>query len=150
MKRRVVAVSTLGSGSNEEHRILTLLREFDPEAIPFDRSAKLRSGRRVWRTLRQRPSLVVMENTGIAGGLALILGRLFLGIPYVVSSGDAIGPFVARQAWWAGPFFALYDRLLCRLCSGYIGWTPYLVGRALTFGAPRAMTAAGFAPFPRS
>jgi glycosyltransferase involved in cell wall biosynthesis len=38
----------------------------------------------------------------------------------------------------------VYERLLCRRCSGFIGWTPYLVGRALTFGAPRAMTAPGW------
>ena len=28
--------------------------------------------------------------------------------------------------------------------------SPYLAGRALSFGAPRAMTAAGWAPFPKS
>jgi hypothetical protein len=38
----------------------------------------------------------------------------------------------------------LYERLLCRFCAGFIGWTPYLVGRALTFGAPRGITAAGW------
>jgi glycosyltransferase involved in cell wall biosynthesis len=91
-----------------------------------------------------------MEGTGIIGGLALILGRFLLGVPYVVSSGDAVGPFVARRAWWAGPFFAAYERALCRFSAGFIGWTPYLVGRALTFGAQRAMTAAGFAPFHRT
>src|SRR5581483_7273221 len=32
-----------------------------------------------------------------------------------------------------------------RRAAGYIGWTPYLAGRALTFGAPRAMTAPGWA-----
>src|SRR5439155_13077291 len=37
--------------------------------------------------------------------------------------------------------------LLCRWSAGFIGWTPYLTGRALTFGAPRAMTASGWAPY---
>ena len=32
------------------------------------------------------------------------------------------------------------------MSSGFIGWSPYLVGRALTLGAPRAMTAANWAP----
>ena len=31
------------------------------------------------------------------------------------------------------------------MSSGFIGWSPYLVGRALTLGAPRAMTAANWA-----
>jgi glycosyltransferase involved in cell wall biosynthesis len=39
---------------------------------------------------------------------------------------------------------AIYERLLCRRCAGFVGWTPYLVGRALTFGAPRGMTAPGW------
>jgi hypothetical protein len=46
--------------------------------------------------------------------------------------------------------FALYERVLCRLAAGFIGWTPYLAGRALTFGTPRVMTAPGWAPFRRS
>jgi hypothetical protein len=146
---RVYAVATLGSGSSDEDRILTLLSAFKPRAIPFDRAAKWRGFRRIVATLwRERPNLVVLEGTGLAGGMALLLGRLFLGVPYVVSSGDAVGPFVARQARWAWPVFALYERVLCRLACGFIGWTPYLTGRALTFGVPRAMTAPGFAPFP--
>jgi glycosyltransferase involved in cell wall biosynthesis len=36
--------------------------------------------------------------------------------------------------------------VLLRFCAAYIGWTPYLAGRALTFGAPRAVTAPGWAP----
>ncbi len=42
-----------------------------------------------------------------------------------------------------------YEALLCRASAGFIGWTPYLVGRALTLGAPRGMTAAGFARHPK-
>jgi glycosyltransferase involved in cell wall biosynthesis len=45
----------------------------------------------------------------------------------------------------AGLAFGLYERLLCRWSAGYIGWSPYLAGRALTYGAPRAMTAANWA-----
>jgi glycosyltransferase involved in cell wall biosynthesis len=147
----VCAFSTLGSGSNEEDRILTLLSAFKPQVIPFDRKRKVAGFFRVFKTLwRSRPGLAVMEGSGLAGGVALMLARLLAGVPYVVSSGDAIGPWVARQAWWAGPFFHLYERCLCRWAAGFIGWTPYLVGRAMTFGTPRAMTAPGFAPFPAS
>jgi glycosyltransferase involved in cell wall biosynthesis len=67
-----------------------------------------------------------------------------------VSSGDAVGPFVAGLQPWLGPVLGLYERLLCRWAAGFIGWTPYLTGRAMTFGAPRAMTAPGWAPHPLS
>ena len=105
----------------------------------------------LWCTIRQRrPALVVMEGSGVAGGLALLLGRWFSGVPYVVSSGDAIGPWVGSHRRWLGPVFGLYERLLCRFADGFIGWTPYLVGRAMSFGCSRAMTAAGWAPFHRT
>ncbi len=95
------------------------------------------------RLLHERPALVLMEGTGVSGGLALILLRS-TGVRFVVSSGDAVGPLmagIARGLGWPG---GVYERLLCRTCSGYIGWTPYLAGRAITFGAPRAMTAPGW------
>ena len=41
-----------------------------------------------------------------------------------------------------GPVFGLYEHVLCRLAAGYIGWTPYLAGRAMTYGTKRVMTAA--------
>lgn len=144
----IFVVSTLGSGSNEETRIKALMARFDPLVIPFDRKAKWQGFKRILRTAwREKPSLIVMEGTGLAGGLALLAGRL-IGVPYVISSGDAVGPWVGRQVFWAGPLFGFYERLLCRFAAGFIGWTPYLVGRAMTFGAPRGMTAAGYAPFP--
>jgi glycosyltransferase involved in cell wall biosynthesis len=128
--------------------LLTLLTNFDPIVFPFDRKGKWRSFRKLIKALlHQRTNLAVMEGTGIAGGLVVMFARLVAGIPYVVSSGDAVGPFVGRQRPLLGPLFGLYERLLCRLSAGFIGWTPYLSGRALTFGAPRAMTAAGWAPY---
>jgi glycosyltransferase involved in cell wall biosynthesis len=99
--------------------------------------------------LTRRPDLVVMEGTGVAGGAAVIAARLLAGVPYVVSSGDAVAPFVAIAHRPLAPIAVLYERLLCRLCAGFIGWTPYLVGRALTLGAPRGVTAAGWSPPPR-
>src|SRR5208282_5363021 len=96
---------------------------------------------------RRRHDLIVMEGSGIAGGSAVLLGRLLFGVPYVVSSGDAIGPFAAMRWPLLAPLFSLYERLLCRATSGFIGRSPYLAGRALGFGSPRAMTAAGWATF---
>ncbi|HEX5271939.1 MAG TPA: glycosyltransferase, partial [Gemmataceae bacterium] len=148
---RLLVFSTLGSGSNEEARIRDLLRQFRPEVFPFDRTQKVRMFCRLFGAIRRaRPDLVVMEGTGVAGGACLILARVLLGCRYVVSSGDAVGPWVGGQVRALGPLFGLYERVLCRLAAGFIGWTPYLAGRALTFGAGRAMTAAGWSPFVRS
>ncbi len=106
---------------------------------------------RAWRLLKRilaaKPKLVLMEGTGVAGGLAVMAGRLLVGAGYVVSSGDAVGPWVAMHCPPLGPIFALYERVLYRMADGFIGWTPYLAGRALSFGTPRAMTAAGWAEF---
>ena len=122
-----------------------MLAGFDPEPLPFARDARVRSGVKLLvHLVRRRPDLVVMEGTGVAGGAALILARLLAGIRYVVSSGDAVAPFVAIAHPWLAPLAAAYERLLCRHSDGVIGWTPYLVGRALTLGAPRGMTAAGW------
>jgi glycosyltransferase involved in cell wall biosynthesis len=85
-----------------------------------------------------------MEGTGLAGGAAVLAARLLTGVRYVVSSGDAVAPYIKLGHPLLAPVAALYERLLCRFCAGFIGWTPYLVGRALTFGAPRAMTAPGW------
>src|SRR5438105_3056475 len=148
---RIMAVVTQGTGSNDEARLRALLENFSADFFPFDHQAKWRSFFKLWQVLyRQRPDLVVLEGTGIAGGFAIILGRLLSSVPYVVSSGDAVGPFVANHYTTLSGLFALYERLLYRWSSGFIGWTPYLVGRALSFGAPRAMTAAGWAPFSRT
>ena len=135
---RVVAFSTLGHGSNDEARIRDLLRDVGCELFPFDRAHKVRMFRRLLLEMwRIRPDLVVMEGTGLAGGAALILARALFGQRYLVSSGDAVGPWVGTRSRLLGPVFGLYERMLCRLAAGFIGWTPYLVGRALTFGTPR-------------
>src|SRR6185436_20585789 len=91
--------------------------------------------------------LVVMEGTGSGGGIPLLLARLLWGVRYVVSSGDAVSPFLSARRPWLRPAFAMYERALCRWCAGYVGWTPYLAGRALTFGAARAMSAPGWSSF---
>ena len=144
---QIAYFATQGNGHGDEHRIAALLEGSGAEALSFDPRHKALSGLRLLRTLlARRPRLVVMEGTGLGGGLAVILARLLGGVPYVVSSGDAVGPYIGLEHRRLAPFAGLYERLLCRLCAGYIGWTPYLVGRALTFGAPRAMTAANWSP----
>jgi len=142
---RFMCFATKGHGDIEEERILSLLEPVQPALYEFDRSHKLRSAIGLVRAvLAQRPQLVVMEGTGTAGGLSLIALDVLFGIPFVFSSGDAVGPYLRLHSRLLGLLGGLYERLLCRRCAGFVGWTPYLVGRALTLGAPRAMTAPGF------
>jgi hypothetical protein len=149
--RRILALATQGAGGNDEDRLQALISGFPAELFPFDRRAKTRNLFQLLRMIRRtKPHLVFMEGTGWAGGFAVLLGRLLAGVPYVVSSGDAVGPFLTARYPWASPLFGIYERALCRWAAGYIGWTPYLAGRALTFGARRAMTAAGWAPSQKS
>ena len=139
--------ATKGSGTNEARRVEALLSDFsDKKEWIFDKRAKRGSFCRLINHIRrERPSLIVMEGTGIAGGLACLAGRWVWRAPYVFSSGDAIAPFVRGHSPWFGWLFEIYERLLCRWCAGFIGWTPYLCGRAMTFGAPRAVSAPGWA-----
>jgi hypothetical protein len=140
---RLLAFATQGSGGQDEQRLRALLSRLPAEFLEVDRSAgRLGTWLRLLETLRERrPGLVVMEGTGLAGGLALLAS----GTRYVVSTGDAVGPWVAQRHPWLGPLFSLYERALCVRAAGVIGWTPYLAGRALGLGAPRAMTAPGWA-----
>lgn len=147
MNGRVACFATQGPGSFDEERIVALLADAAPEVWRFDRSRRARGAWRLLRHgLRSRPDLVVMEGTGIGGGVAVMSLRLLAGVPFVVSSGDAVAPYMAARSRVGGLVGAVYERALCRLSAGFIGWTPYLAGRALTLGAPSAMTAAGWAP----
>ncbi len=139
----LLCFATQGAGSGDQRRIASLLESLRPRVFDFDRERRPRMPFALLRELRRRPTtLVVMEGTGVAGGVGVLLARHLLGIPYVVSTGDAVGPFVAAQHPRLGHAAGLYERLLYRRSAGVIGWSPYLVGRALTLGAPRAMTAA--------
>jgi len=145
----ILAFATKGTDTNEELRMRRLLSATSARFLAFDKKAKRKSFRHVMASIwRQRPDLVVMEGTGLAGGLACLIARVLGRTRFVLSSGDAVGPFVSAHSVFAGPVFAIYERILCRLSDGFIGWTPYLSGRALTFGAPRAVTACGWAPSP--
>lgn len=143
---RVACFATQGSGSQDEDRIKQLLAPLAPDVVPFQRGQRVREVRSLIRRVRELdPDVVVMEGTGIAGGAALLAMRAFAGQRYVVSSGDAVAPFLGAVSRPLGLAGLLYEVALCRLSSGFIGWSPYLVGRALTFGAPRSLTAANWA-----
>jgi len=143
--RRILCFATQGDDHLDAERLRFLLEPLGAESYAFDHSRKLRSALGLIRAVRaRRPSLVVMEGTGIAGGLTLLAIDAVLGVPFVLCSGDAVGPYLRLRSRIAGVLGGVYERLLCRRCAGYVGWTPYLVGRALTFGAPRAMSAPGW------
>jgi Glycosyl transferases group 1 len=141
----ILCFATQGDQHLDADRLRYLLEPLAPESYAFDHARRVRSALGLARAvLARRPSLIVMEGTGLAGGITLLAISSLLRIPFVVSSGDAVGPYVGLRSRLVGMFAGLYERLLCRRCAGYVGWTPYLVGRALTFGARRAMTAPGW------
>jgi glycosyltransferase involved in cell wall biosynthesis len=142
---RILCFATQGHGHIEGERIRVLLEPLEPEEYPFDRARKIHSALGLLKAARaQRPALMVMEGTGTAGGLVLIAIDALLGIPYVVCAGDAVGPYLGLRSRSTAILGTLYERLLCRRSAGYVGWTPYLAGRGLTYGAPRAMTVPGW------
>lgn len=144
----IVGFATQGRESGDAQRLQALLSRLDADIYPFQRQGKVRQCVRLLQFVRRRkPDLIVMEGTGIAGGVSMIIARLLWDCRYIISSGDAVGPFVRMLHPWIGILFSIYERILCRMAVGFIGWTPYLTGRALTFGTPRAMTAPGWAPF---
>ncbi|MEA2220415.1 MAG: hypothetical protein QOJ35_3041, partial [Solirubrobacteraceae bacterium] len=144
---RVACFATQGTGHSDEDRIRTLLGPLAPTLWAFDRSDKRASSRGVfWRGWRERPDLIVMEGTGFAGGAAILALSLLRGVRFVVSTGDAVGPFLASRGALLGLAAGIYERLLYRRAAGVIGWTPYIVGRAVTLGARRSMSAANWAP----
>lgn len=141
----MLCLATQGSGSADEQRLAYLLEPLRPRVLPVDRRHKSRVPASLLSAIgRRRPDVIVMEGTGAAGGLAVMSADLLRCVPYILSSGDAVGPFLRafHPATW--PVAALYERALVRRCAGFIGWSPYLVGRALSQGAVRGMTAAHF------
>jgi glycosyltransferase involved in cell wall biosynthesis len=144
---RILGFATQGAGGDDEDRMRALAAEFRLQVVAFDSSKKFQSFLRVLDAARStRPDLILMEGTGFGGGAAALVAKGMFGVKYVVSSGDAVSPFLTAKWPLGKPLFSLYERLLYKHCAGFIGWTPYLVGRALTFGARRAVTIAGWAP----
>jgi hypothetical protein len=142
---RILCFATQGPDHLDGRRVRGLLGLLEADSYAFDRAHKARSALALFGVARRRrPALIVMEGTGIAGGLAVLAIDALLGVPFIVSSGDAVAPYLRLRAGVAGRIGGLYERALCRRCAGYVGWSPYLTGRALSFGARRAMTAPGW------
>ncbi len=72
--------------SNEEARILKLLQSFSVQVVPFDRAGKLKSFINIiQQELQTKPGLIVMERSGLAGGIACLCLRWVFKIPYQFS-----------------------------------------------------------------
>jgi hypothetical protein len=87
----VLAFATQGDRSLDQRRLDALLALVADEVshFAFDNKRKLISALRLLRVIRSdRPSLVVMEGTGVAGGVTVLLTRALLRVRYVVISGD--------------------------------------------------------------
>lgn len=141
-KKRLLAVN--GGGVGNLHglraRRLTEKLPWDVTVVDLDRSSRQAGMKHMRQLLTEHWDLVYLESTGIAGGLPLIQSKQ----RYVVSSGDPVaGFFQVTEGWAQGQIFGAYEKALYRKSVGFIGWTPYLVGRAIELGAPRGVTIEG-------
>lgn len=143
----ILCVNTGGIGDLHGLRMRRLAAYInEPVTIyDLDRDARKTAFKDLDSLIRSRSwKLIYQESTGIAGGLNLILAARQRGQKYVFSSGDPVeGFFRTTKGALVGRAFGIYERQLLKHCSGFIGWTPYLTGRALELGARRAVTVEG-------
>ena len=147
--KQLLCINTGGVGDLHGlrmRRLAACIPDADCSFVDLDKSDRKASAHALTQTLRSRPwDLVYMESTGIAGGVPLIrAARANKNLRYIVSSGDPISGFfrTTRGAAYAAPF-VLYEKQLYQHCAAFVGWTPYLTGRALEIGARRAVTIEG-------
>jgi glycosyltransferase involved in cell wall biosynthesis len=146
-KREILCIVTGGAGDGARaRRLLQAVNHIDITYYDIDSSrSRLESSRNIWELLSSNCwDLVFQEGTGIAGGVNLIRSAVCHNQSYVISSGDPVGGyFRTTRGRFIGTAFEIYERILYRYCSGFIGWTPYLTGMALKMGARRAITIEG-------
>lgn len=146
--KKVLCINTGGKGNLHGLRMRRLTAKLNAEVTYYDldRSvSRIAASQDIWNLINSSHwDLIYQEGTGIAVGANLILAALAWKQPFVISSGDPIGGFFrVTQGLLLGSIFELYEKLLYRTCSGFVGWTPYLTGAALKMGAKRAITVEG-------
>ena len=146
--KQILCLITAGQDGQDALRARHLTAGLDGETTFFAVDKELsrrKTSYAVWSLLLSRPwDLVYQEGTGIASGLSLVQAARVRPLKYVVSSGDPIsGFFQVTEGPLQGSAFGFYERLLYRRCAGFVGWTPYLTGRALQLGARRGATVEG-------
>ena len=147
--KQILCINTGGVGDLHGlrmRRLAACIPDADCTFVDLDKSARRASASALSQTIKQKPwDLVYMESTGIAGGLPLIrAARANKALRYIVSSGDPVSGFfrTTRGAAYAAPF-VVYEKQLYQNAAAFVGWTPYLTGRALEIGAQRAVTVEG-------
>ena len=145
---RILSVNTGGKGDLHELRARQLASYLHADVTYFNINKSISrraASKELWQVLSStRWDLVYQESTGIAGGLNLIRAAITRKQPFIVSSGDPISGFfhVTKGPLVSFPF-SIYEKWLYRTCAGFVGWTPYLTGRALHLGASRGVTVEG-------
>ena len=120
----VLCLATQGSGSADEQRLAYPLEPLRPRVLPVDRRHKSRVP--ASRLSARAPETRRIATRGRRGRWPAVMSAdLLRCVPYILSSGDAVGPFLRafHPATW--PVAALYERALVRRCAGFIGWSPY-------------------------
>ena len=146
--KQILCINPRGAGDLHELRAQRLTTGLDAELTFYnvDRSHSYPVAlRALWKVVSCRPwDLIYQEGTGIVGGLNLIRAARTRKQKFLISSGDPIaGFFHVTKGPAVGAVFRQYERALYQSCAGFVGWTPYLTGAALTMGARRAATVEG-------
>ncbi len=145
---KVLCVNAAGKGDLHELRARRLSSNLDAEVTFYnvDKSVSASgASRSLWNMLcSDRWDLVYQESSGLIGGLNMVRASRSREQPFIISTGDPIsGYYHVTRGPVHGTLFGLFERLLYRSCTGFIGWTPYLTGRAMTLGAKRGVTIEG-------
>ena len=143
---RILAISN--NPGAESARVRLLMSQVPSRVEFFDRQRHTPRGqvsREIWQLLRREAwDLVYLEGASAATGLPLILASRKWGQRYIVSAGDPVGGFfrTTRGPLW-GWTMERFEYELYRRSAGFVGWTPYLTGKAIQMGAPRSVTVEG-------
>lgn len=153
-KLRFDCVINAGEMSGDHRRVQDLMSSIGADdSYVFVHHSGLRKIGEIPRIVRilksSRADFVYVEGTGVVGGSAAILAHILSHgrVRYLISSGDAASRFITNMA---GPLLGygvgVFERILYANAFAFIGWTPYLVGRAIRMGAKRGVTVEGFVP----
>ena len=146
--KKVLCINPRGQGDLHQLRAHRLTRDLDAEIIFYnvDRRTSYPTAVRALNVAIQSQhwDLIYQEGTGIIAGCNSIQAAQLRKQRFIVSSGDPVGGFFrVTKGPAVGALFDIYERLLYRTCAGFVGWTPYLTGAALTLGAKRGVTVEG-------
>lgn len=141
-KNKILAVTGARQGKTDFLRLQRLVQglPYEITTADLDHTSRKHGIQHMQKLLKEQWNLVYLEHTSIVGGLPLLMSKH----RYIVSSGDPVaGFFKATEGALQGALFGTYEKALYRRSVGFVGWTPYLTGRAIELGAPRGVTIEG-------